>query len=78
MIKDSITLLGGFLSALLLFLGAVGLSFEWFTQESINAFVVLVGAGAALVASWYAIWKNTYVSKKAKVQKEMLERNGLK
>ncbi|MGD6898591.1 phage holin [Bacillus infantis] len=78
MIKDAITLLGGALSALLLFFGTIGLSFEWFTQESINAFIVLVGAIVSLIISLYAIWKNTYVSKKAKLQKEMLERNGLK
>ncbi|MCK6203920.1 SPP1 phage holin family protein [Bacillus infantis] len=78
MVKDTITLLGGFLSALLLFLGTVGIQFDWFTQESIDAFVVLVGAAAAFAISMYAIWKNTYVSRKAKLQKEMLERNGLK
>ena len=40
--KDFTILLGGFLSALLLFLGTIGISFDWFTQQSIDAFVVLV------------------------------------
>jgi arginine exporter protein ArgO len=76
--KDIATLVGGFLTALLLFLGTVGISFDWFTQESIDAFVVLFGAAIALVINIYAVWKNTYTSKKAQEQKEVLERNGLK
>ena len=65
--KDIGTLLGGFLTALLLFLATIGISFEWFTQESINAFVVLVGALAALVINIYAVWKNTYTDRKSVV-----------
>ena len=75
--KDIGTLLGGFLTALLLFLATIGISFEWFTQESINAFVVLVGALAALVINIYAVWKNTYTSKKAQLQKKALQAQGL-
>lgn len=75
--KDITTLLGGFLTALLLFLATIGISFEWFTQESINAFVVLVGASAALVINIYAVWKNTYTSKKAQLQKKALQAQGL-
>ncbi|CAM3668768.1 phage holin [Mesobacillus zeae] len=73
--KDIFTLLGGFLSAVLLFVGSTGVSVEWFTQISIEAFVFMVSAGSALAINFYAIWKNTYVSKKAKEQKEFLERN---
>lgn len=76
--KDIVTLVTGFLSALLLFLGTIGISFEWFTTESINAFGVLLAATIALVASFYAIWKNTYISKKAKKQAELLEKHNLK
>lgn len=76
--KDIVTLVTGFLSALLLFFGTVGISFKWFTIESIDAFGVLLGAFVALVGASYAVWKNTYVSKKAKVQKKALEREGLK
>lgn len=75
--KDIATLLGGFLTALLLFLGTVGISFDWFTQESINAFVILIGAAIALGVNLYAIWKNTYVSKKGQAQKEVLKDNDL-
>lgn len=76
--KDIVTLLGGFLTALLLFLGAIGISFDWFTQDSIDAFVVLVGAAIALVINLYAVWKNTYVSKKAQEQDELLKKHNLK
>lgn len=58
--KDIATLIGGFLTALLLFFGTIGISFDWFTQESINAFVVLIGAAIALAINFYAVWKNTY------------------
>jgi len=75
--KDFTILLGGFLSALLLFLGTIGISFDWFTQQSIDAFVVLVGAAIALGVNGYAVWKNTYVSKKAKEQKKVLKDNDL-
>ncbi len=75
--KDITILLGGFLSSLLLFLSAVGISFEWFTKESIDAFVILFGAAIALGLNIYAVWKNTYVSKKAKEQKEVLKDNDL-
>lgn len=71
--KDIFTLLSGFLTALLMFFGTVGIVFEWFTQESINAFVLLVAAFSALVINLYAVWKNTYTSKKAKLQKKALQ-----
>ncbi|TCJ01565.1 phage holin [Cytobacillus praedii] len=75
--KDIFTLLGGFLTAVLLFLGTIGISFDWFTQESINAFVIMVGAFVALAINLYAVWKNTYASKKAKLQKKALQAQGL-
>jgi Co/Zn/Cd efflux system component len=75
--KDIATLLGGFLTALFLFLGAVGISFDWFNQESINAFVVLFSAFVALVINVYAVWKNTYTSGKAQLQKKALQAQGL-
>lgn len=58
--KDILTLLGGFLTALLFFFGTIGIKFDWFTEASINAFVLLVGAFIALVINIYAVWKNTY------------------
>lgn len=60
--KDIFTLLGGFLTALLFFFGTINVSFEWFTTESINAFVIVVSAFAALAVNIYAVWKNTHVS----------------
>lgn len=75
--KDIFTLLGGFLSAVLFFLTTIGISFDWFTQESIDALVFMLAAFVALVINLYAIWKNTYVSKKAKTQKETLKQKGL-
>ncbi len=77
MSKDIATLLGGFLTALLFFLSTVGFAFEWFTEESINAFVVLVSAGIALAGNLYAVWKNTYASRKAQLQKKALQAQGL-
>jgi SPP1 family holin len=75
--KDIFTLLSGFLTAVLLFLGTIGIQYDWFTQESIDAFVFMVAALVALIVNLYAIWKNTYVSKKAKEQKEALKQKGL-
>jgi Co/Zn/Cd efflux system component len=75
--KDIFTLLGGFLTAVLLFLTAIGIKVDWFTQESIDAFVFMVAAFVALAINLYAVWKNTFVSKKAKKQKETLKQKGL-
>jgi len=78
MTKDFLTLLGGFLTALLGFFTVIGIKFDWFTASSIDAFMVVVGAAIALGVNVYAIWKNTYVSKKALEQKEVLKQNNLK
>jgi SPP1 family holin len=75
--KDIFTLLSGFLTAVLLFLGTIGIKIDWFTQESIDAFVFMVAAFVTLIVNLYAIWKNTYVSKKARKQKEVLKQKGL-
>jgi hypothetical protein len=64
--KDIFTLLGGFLTALLFFFGTIGVSFDWFTTESINAFVIVVSAFVALVVNIYAVWKNTHISMRIK------------
>ncbi|MED3974624.1 PTS mannose transporter subunit IID [Priestia megaterium] len=69
--KDVFTLLGGFLTALLFFFGTVGISFEWFTTESINAFVIVLSAFAALAVNVYAVWKNTHLMQKWKTRKIM-------
>lgn len=78
-LKQIIALFGGWLSAILLFLGVVGLSFDWFNQESIDALVVVLMASVPLVVALYGVYKNTYrLSDKAKRQEEELKRKGLK
>ena len=79
MLKDILTLVGGFLSALLFFFGTIGITFSWFTVDSINAFILVLSAFITLVINVYAIYKNTYViTKKARMQKEELKNKGLK
>lgn len=78
-LKESAILLGGLLSTVLLFLGSVGISLEWFTTESIDAFVQVLIAGVLFLGSIYAVYKNTYVvTKKARKQSEELKKKGLK
>jgi protein-S-isoprenylcysteine O-methyltransferase Ste14 len=69
--KDVITLLGGFLTAVFMFMGTIGVSFDWLTKASINAFVFMVAAGVALAVNLYAVWKNTNV-------RDRLKENALK
>lgn len=77
--KDILTLLGGFLSALLFFLSSIGIKYSWFTNESIDAFIWVLSAFITLVINVYAVYKNTYViTRKARVQKKVLKRKGLK
>lgn len=78
-LKQYVALFGGWLSAILLFLGTINVKFEWFTVSSIDAFVVVLGASVPFVIAGYGVWKNTYlVRKKAKEQENLLKRNGLK
>ncbi|KMY49031.1 hypothetical protein [Peribacillus loiseleuriae] len=58
--KDVFTLLGGFLTALLFFFSTIGVKFDWFNEQSINAFVLVLSAFVLLVVNIYAVWKNTY------------------
>lgn len=64
--KDIITLLGGFLTSVFLFLGTIGISFDWLNEESIDAFVFMAAAAGALVLNLYAVWKNTHVRNRLK------------
>lgn len=68
--KDIFTLLGGFLTALLFFFSTVGIKFSWFTEASINAFVLVVSAFVALIINVYAVWKNTHTGWFKKNNKE--------
>jgi len=74
--KDIITLVMGFLSALLLFLQAIGNVPIWLSAETIGAFGQMLTTFVPLLLSFYAIWKNTYVSKQALVQKQTLIDHG--
>ncbi|WP_310877186.1 phage holin [Priestia megaterium] len=71
MSKDHLVLIAGFLGALKVTLASFGL--QIITQEQIDAVVNLISFGAAL----FAIWKNTYTTKKAKEQKEVLKKKDL-
>lgn len=71
MLKDIITQLGGFLTALLAFFTVIGISFEWFTPQSIDAFLLLVSSFAGLAINIYAVYKNTHVKKRLEEKKKM-------
>lgn len=78
-LKQYVALFGGWLSAVLLFLGTLNIKFEWFTVDAISAFVVVLTATIPFVLIGYGVWKNTYlIRQKAKAQEVVLKRNGLK
>ncbi|MGX9134063.1 phage holin [Rummeliibacillus sp. JY-2-4R] len=78
-LKQYIALFGGLLSAILLFLQTLGLYFNWFNQDSIDAFVNVLMAAIPFVIVLYGVWKNTYVvTKKARNQEKELQKKGLK
>lgn len=73
MFKDTIVLLGGFLTALLALFSTLNISFEWFTKESIDAFVIALTAFVAFAVNVYAVWKNTHLKDKLKANKQRRE-----
>jgi drug/metabolite transporter (DMT)-like permease len=78
-LKQVIALLGGFLGALLLFLRSVGISFDWFNEDTIGTFISLITACAAFLLACYGVYKNSYLlSDRAKLQEEILKKKGLK
>ncbi|CDQ17933.1 phage holin [Halobacillus karajensis] len=77
-IKEVATLVGGFLTAIMGFLATLNIRYEWLTEASISAFVTLIVAGGMLGIGVYSVWKNTYVSKKGKEQKRVLQERRLK
>ncbi|MFD2208548.1 phage holin [Virgibacillus halophilus] len=77
-VKGIVILVVGFLQALMGFLATLNIRFEWLSNESINAFGVLLTAFIMLVAGVYAVWKNTFTGKKAQRQNEELHKKGLK
>lgn len=78
-LKQYIGLFGGWLSAVLLFLGTLNIKFEWFNADAISAFMIVLTASIPFVIALYGVYKNTYrLSDKAKRQEQLLKRNGLK
>ena len=78
-LKQYVALFGGWLSAVLLFLGTLNVKFEWFNEASIGAFEVVLMASVPFVVALYGVYKNSYrLSEKAKKQEEELKRKGLK
>ena len=61
--KGIIMQLSGVLSSLLLLFGTLNIEFSWFTQESINAFVLFIGAFAAFGISAWTTYKSSYAFK---------------
>lgn len=73
-LKEYIALFGGLLSAVLLFLQALGIELFWFTDASIEAFTNALLAAVPFILVIYGVWKNTYVvTKKAKEHKQVID-----
>lgn len=66
--KQTATLVGGVLTALIAFFGALNVHFQWLTSDSVNAFVSLIVAVGALFVGSIATILNTYLTKKKKEQ----------
>ena len=78
-LKQLVALFGGWLSALLLYLGTLNVKFEWFDQNSITALETFLMATIPFAIALYGVYKNSYrLSKKARMQEETLKKNGLK
>lgn len=77
-VKGLVILFVGFLQSLLAFFSVLNIEFEWFTNESINLFGAVITAFALFVLGIVATWKNTFISKKARIQNEELHRKNLK
>ncbi|HWI47194.1 MAG TPA: phage holin [Rummeliibacillus sp.] len=78
-LKQCIALFGGMLSAILLFLQSIGVTSDWFTEESVNAFNQVLITAVPFVLVVYGVWKNSYiVTTKAKEQEKLLKEKGLK
>jgi len=77
-IKGLVTLVTGFLAALMGFLATINIEFSWLTEDSINAFGVLLFSAIILAVNVYAIWKNTFTTRKAQEQNEVLYKSGKK
>lgn len=63
--KDIVKQVVAMLTALMLFLGAVGTNVQILTPESIEQFGLLLGAIIALGTTLYGVYMNTFAGKKA-------------
>lgn len=78
-VKQYVGLIGGFLGAIFLALKQVGIRFDWFNPESIEAWLNVLSTGAPLLFIGYGLYKNTFIiTDKAKRQEKELEKQGLK
>lgn len=78
-VKQLVALIGGWLSAVLLFLQSLGVEFAWFTEETIGTFTGVLMATVPFVLVAYGVYKNSYViTDKAKRQEKELKEKGLK
>lgn len=72
-IKGLIQQVGGVLSAVLLFLGTLNVEFSWLTSESIDAFVLVLAAAAALGVSAFTTYKNSHSFKKGQEENRRIK-----
>ncbi|MFJ8261392.1 phage holin [Rummeliibacillus sp. NPDC094406] len=78
-LKECIGLFGGLLSAILLFLQALGVQLIHFNEGTIDTFVNALLAAVPFVVAVYGVYKNSYIiTDKAKRQEELLKEKGLK
>ena len=73
-VKDIVTLVSAFLSALYLALQSIGIAFKWLTPDAIDAWTMALGSLGALVVAIYGVYKNTYVlTKKGRKHRHIIE-----
>ena len=69
LVKDYAILIAAFLGSVKIVLSSFGYQI---TEELVEAVANII----AWLIVGYGIWKNTYVSQRSQLQKEILERNG--
>ncbi|OMC83369.1 phage holin [Viridibacillus sp. FSL H8-0123] len=78
-LKQYIALFGGLLSAVLLFLGSLGVDLWWFNDNTIDTFINVLLATVPFILIVYGVYKNSYIlTKQAKEQEQLLKEKGLK
>jgi len=61
-----------------LFLGTLGIQFDWFTEDSIGAFMNVLIAAVPFILVIYGVWKNSYIiTKQIRKQAQHLKEKGL-